>query len=323
MLEDLHITNKYPELKIVPNSLAEFLFPLFYLYVQQVSIFSKKKLSYWVLVPGAIVFSIQTVVSFQSLEVKEVISETLWYNLMDMSNIIFSMVIGFITVFYIDKHRKRVQDQYTSLELKDLKWMKAFVIFTLIISFIGIVRNFIQENYYLYLLFSIMNVVIIYLISIRGLLQHNIKNLWLENKESTFDTAVHANKIVEVIKQREEHDLALLKRIESFMLSEKLYLKPDLTIMEVSEKMGIHPKRISKIINSQGKQNFNAYINYFRIEEAKVFLRSDKGNNLSVEGIGINVGFLSKSTFYEAFKKHTGTTPFRYKNEIDVSLVDS
>ena len=59
--------------------------------------------------------------------------------------------------------------------------------------------------------------------------------------------------------------------------------------------------------------NFNNYINSFRVEYAKELLVTNKFSNLSIEGIGIEAGFHSKSTFYAAFKKIENTTPAQYR----------
>lgn len=57
-------------------------------------------------------------------------------------------------------------------------------------------------------------------------------------------------------------------------------------------------------------QNFCDFINSYRVEEAKKILL--KKNNLSIEGIGYEVGFKAKTTFYTSFKKFTGKPPTKY-----------
>ena len=83
--------------------------------------------------------------------------------------------------------------------------------------------------------------------------------------------------------------------------------------MDVSNDVSEHPKRVSQVINQETGKNFKAYINSFRIIDAKAMLNDEKASNLSIEGIGLEVGFKSKSSFYEAFKKETGLTPSGYK----------
>jgi len=50
-------------------------------------------------------------------------------------------------------------------------------------------------------------------------------------------------------------------------------------------------------------------INFYRIEEAKNLLSSEKAKQMTIEAIGSDSGFNTKSAFYRAFKKHTGLTP--------------
>ncbi len=58
----------------------------------------------------------------------------------------------------------------------------------------------------------------------------------------------------------------------------------------------------------------NNYINSFQEEYAKELFASDKYKNLSIEGIGMEAGFHSKSTFYAAFRKIEGTTPAKHRS---------
>ena len=55
------------------------------------------------------------------------------------------------------------------------------------------------------------------------------------------------------------------------------------------------------------------YINGYRVKEAKHLLKLKTYNKYSIEGIARNVGFNSKSSFNNAFKRFTGLTPSQYK----------
>ena len=98
------------------------------------------------------------------------------------------------------------------------------------------------------------------------------------------------------------------------MNSSEIFVNSELTIMDLADGINKHPKLVSEAINTVGKQNFNSYINQYRIKKAEVLLKTDKNINLSIEGIGNEVGFKSKSAFYTAFKKFTGTTPTSFKD---------
>ena len=51
-----------------------------------------------------------------------------------------------------------------------------------------------------------------------------------------------------------------------------------------------------------------------RVEQAKNLLTNSNYEKYTIASIGLESGFNSKSTFFTVFKKHTGSTPFHYRN---------
>ena len=67
------------------------------------------------------------------------------------------------------------------------------------------------------------------------------------------------------------------------------------------------------MINQFGKMNFNRFINELRVEEARNLLVNPKNDHLTIEGIGYQAGFKSKTVFNTFFKSTVGITPSVYK----------
>ncbi len=105
----------------------------------------------------------------------------------------------------------------------------------------------------------------------------------------------------------------LINRLNEVMLTNKLYENPKLKLSEVAKLLEISTHALSRLINEKTGISFTEFINQYRIEEAKQLIRT---NSLyTIEAIGNQSGFNSKSAFYKAFKKVTGTTPAKYKAE--------
>jgi YesN/AraC family two-component response regulator len=81
----------------------------------------------------------------------------------------------------------------------------------------------------------------------------------------------------------------------------------------LAERLGVHYNYLSQIINEQFKQNFNDFINKYRIEEAKKILKTPSGSEKTILEIAYETGFYSKSVFNTAFKKFTGKTPSEFR----------
>jgi len=105
----------------------------------------------------------------------------------------------------------------------------------------------------------------------------------------------------------------LSEKIKLAMEHDKLYRDPNLSLSHLSQHIHELPNYISQVLNTQMNETFFNYINRLRVEEAQDKLKT---TNDTVVDIALNVGFNSRSSFYNAFKKATGKTPVAYRNLI-------
>lgn len=105
-------------------------------------------------------------------------------------------------------------------------------------------------------------------------------------------------------------------RLSHLMKSEKLYLDPKLKLKGLADKMRVSSHLMSQFLNDNLNMSFASYVNEYRIEEACKLIHT--ADHLSLEGIGYEVGFNSKSTFFTTFKKTKGKTPAEYQKASQV-----
>ncbi len=89
------------------------------------------------------------------------------------------------------------------------------------------------------------------------------------------------------------------------------YRKDDLRLEWLAEKLNIPRNYLSYIINTKSGNNFNNFINEYRVKEAAELLISR--TDLTVKDIYFQVGFNNKATFYQAFKRKYDSTPTEYR----------
>lgn len=310
-----NISENYPNLFLLPFNFSWILFPLFYIYTQQVSVFSTKKIKYWLLYPGIVSITAQIVVFWLPFEMKQRIEDSVWHALIFwiLGNY-YSWLVGLWNLRLLYRHRVEILNTYSYISYKELRWARFFLIYLLSTSVFGHIIAYgfptsIEDN----TIFSVMDLIAIYWVSYYGITQRNVRSLFSNNwiSNTTNDPAVLKKYSNEAIPERLEE---LMVTIDNYMSDSECFINPELTIMDLAEGINEHPKLVSEAINTVGKQNFNSYINQYRIKKAQVLLKTDEKINLSIEGIGVEVGFKSKSAFYSAFKKFTGTTPTIFKD---------
>lgn len=105
-------------------------------------------------------------------------------------------------------------------------------------------------------------------------------------------------------------------RLLDCMQRDRPHLDPALTVEQLAERLAIPAWQVSKLINSVFRQNFFHFINSYRVEEAKRRLENPAWNDETMLRILHEAGFNSKSTFNDAFRRHTGTTPTEYRRRM-------
>ena len=122
----------------------------------------------------------------------------------------------------------------------------------------------------------------------------------------------YANRKINV--QRAEE---LKARLEKLMSEEQVFKNPELKLKQVAAHLSVSAHVLSQFLNDNLGKSFAEFVNEYRIKSACALLQTE--HRLTMEGIGIEVGFKSRTSFYTAFKKKHGITPSQYSKKAKVS----
>jgi AraC-like DNA-binding protein len=106
----------------------------------------------------------------------------------------------------------------------------------------------------------------------------------------------------------------LLRRLENLMTVERIYRQEGLSIGGLAAKLDLPEYRLRQVINEGlGYRNFNAFLNRYRIDDAKAALSDPSQRDVQVLTIAMDAGFQSIGPFNRAFKADTGLTPTEFR----------
>ncbi|WP_373548098.1 helix-turn-helix domain-containing protein [Haliscomenobacter sp.] len=115
-------------------------------------------------------------------------------------------------------------------------------------------------------------------------------------------------------KLSDEEAKVWLNNLEQLMGDKQIFRNPNLKLQDLAQELRLTTHQLSQFLNDNLGKNFTQFINEYRINEACKLLETD--TLLSVEGIGDEVGFNSKSTFFTTFKKIKGVTPAKFRQHL-------
>jgi AraC-like DNA-binding protein len=109
----------------------------------------------------------------------------------------------------------------------------------------------------------------------------------------------------------------LKENLLKLMTDEHVYQNPELSILDVSERLKAPRHHVTQVLTEEFNKNFYSFINSYRIEDAMKRLKDPKNDHLTVLAIGFDSGFNSKSSFNTLFKKAVGMTPSEYRKSAE------
>ena len=109
--------------------------------------------------------------------------------------------------------------------------------------------------------------------------------------------------------------------IIDYLHTKKPYLNPDFDISDIAFDLKIPQNHISYCISNIMNTRFTKLKSELRIQHAIELLQDGHNSSITIDGIGIQSGFKTRSYYYEVFKKETGFTPSEYLENIKKKTV--
>lgn len=115
-----------------------------------------------------------------------------------------------------------------------------------------------------------------------------------------------------------QKEQGLREQLETIMVNEEAFKEPNLTIVTLARKMTVTQHRLRALINQTlGYQNFNTFVNSYRISAIKKALSDSDKAHLPILTIALDYGFNSLSPFNRAFRESENMTPSAYRRHVE------
>ncbi|TNF44597.1 MAG: AraC family transcriptional regulator [Cytophagales bacterium] len=139
----------------------------------------------------------------------------------------------------------------------------------------------------------------------------------IKQDEAKIEPNLDSSDLIEV-KQNLEDELHLFSEIEEFVKVSQVFRQVGYTIHKLAMEKGIPAYKISTIINAVTKNNFNSWLNEFRVEYFISLMENGEGEKYTLDSLAVKSGFSSRTTLTSSFKKQMGMPPGQFMKQIKV-----
>lgn len=240
-----------------------------------------------------------------------------WFDIFD--GLVPLSIFGYLglTLWLYRHYRAYTRQHFSDEPPVDLSWLRNFLLGFLLtqLIFLGFqMADWLSlsglsyaEAWYSYFAWGL----IIYYLSITGYQAHARELAWLDFELPWLRQTTAADTLPpHTPASADAHPPA---ELTAHMQRHRPYLDPSLTLKTLAHQLGWPPDQLSRLINGAFDQNFNDYINGYRVKAVQAAMRDPALAHLSLLGLALECGFNSKATFNRVFKQHTGLTPSAWR----------
>jgi AraC-like DNA-binding protein len=322
------MVNGPSNLGMLRNIFAFLQIPTFYLYVLSVCYSDfKLKPKYLLHLLPFVVANVILIPRFYTVDVASKINFIKNYQSMielQFNHILITvqLVVYLIAVFVVLKKAKKLYlENNAGTNINSYKWLFQFAIVLTIIYLISILKNILKFSDYPYISEGIkigLQVSQLFIVCWYLFKALNNPDLFrnVDSKLKLVKDLISEEKNIGTLAVSEKEYSEELLKLQQYMIEEKPFLNPSLTIQDISSDIKIPVRDLSLLINHKLEQHFYDFVNTYRIESAMNILKDVTKSKVTVLEILYDVGFNSKSSFNTAFKKYTGFTPTDYRKAL-------
>lgn len=236
--------------------------------------------------------------------------KTLYFRILFIiANLLSWSIYNPMSLITVHKYRLNLKNERAIIKKNEnLNWILtvailyvAYCIVAFLLAFFVLFGNLSPITPHVYNYIAL--VILVVMLGFYGLYQQNIPaELQIE------ETIPYQNSLLSEAEKK-----SISESIIDVFEHQKIFLNPELNMDMLAEKLKTPKHQLTEVLTTTIQKNFFQLVNSYRVEAVKKMLLDSK-NNYSIEAIGYECGFSSKSTFYSVFKNMTNETPIQFKN---------
>lgn len=336
------LVRSFPHLFAVPYPMTWLFGPLLYLYAIAASDrswrFQRRTFAHFVL-PAIVVLAtvpLYVLSGSEKLTFMERVSGGVSPQplaLLDPTKYVSGISYSVATVLYLVRHRHQIEHSYSNTRRVNLRWLLFLTVAAIGIWLLATVLRI--SEFWVRLgddQVTLAMALLVYVIGYMGLRQPEVFR---------YETAEHQvpQELLRSLATTEAAELALATEqatpgryersgldqdeaeslrhaLLALMDREQPWKDSELTLGDLSLRLGSTPHKLSEVLNGLVGQTFYDFVNGYRVREVQRRIEAGHARGLKMLALAMDAGFASKSTFNQAFKKHTNQTPSDFRQAV-------